>query len=347
MTQSKDTIRHQYRQLSSEERGQIQVLYEDHYSIRAIAKRLQRNPSTISRELKRGTVTQMASYGVFTERYFADSGQIQYEQHRLNCHRLSYLEVCPNFFVQLTIELKRKIRVHSVDSFTQAYKTAHPEARCPSTPTVYRYIDLGLLEVANIDLPAKVKRHKSHGNAHNRQNKKILGDSIEQRPAAANERTEFGHWEGDLVKGKRTSDQPALLTLTERMTRYEVVFKIPNYHATTCQDYVQRFVDKFDAPIVKTLTFDNGSEFALLSKITGAHVYFAHPYTPSERGSNEQLNGLLREFIPKGQSLDDFSTDYLQQVTAALNQRPRKLLGYKSANEVVAERLLSSQLDQL
>lgn len=283
----------------------------------------------------------MSSYGVYTQRYFADSGQIQYEQRRLNCHRKSLLEYSPAFFNQLTTALKAKFRVHSVDSFVGAYKRHHPAEYCPATPTVYRYIDRGLLAVANIDLPQQVKRHQKHRTGRVRQNKKILGTSIEQRPVAANDRSEFGHWEGDLVKGKRTSDQPALLTLTERMTRYEVVIRIPNYQAETCKAAVQQFVNKLDAEVVKSLTFDNGAEFSALSEVTGTNLYFAHPYTPSERSSNEQLNGLLREFIPKGQSITSFSDDHIKQATAALNQRPRKLFGYKSANEFMAEQLLA------
>ncbi|WP_125982759.1 IS30 family transposase [Loigolactobacillus iwatensis] len=341
MTQSKDIIKHSYKQLSSVERGQIQSLYEEHYSIRTIAKRLSRDPSTISREIKRGTVTQMSSYGVFTECYFADTSQIQYEQRRLKCHRKSMLAHNPEFFKQLEIVLKAKFRVHSVDSFVGAYKQEHPDEYCPATSTVYRYIDHGLLTIANIDLPQKISRHSKHGSGHVRKNKKILGDSIEQRPVAANDRSEFGHWEGDLVKGKRTSDQPALLTLTERMTRYEAVIRIPNYQAATCKAAVQQFVDKFDASVVKSLTFDNGAEFSSLNEVTGTHLYFAHPYTPSERGSNEHLNGLLREFIPKGQSIGDFSDEHIERATAALNQRPRKILGYKSANEFMAEQLLA------
>ncbi|QEA53397.1 IS30 family transposase [Loigolactobacillus coryniformis] len=341
MTQFKDTIKQSYKQLSGEERGQIQSLYEEHCSIRTIAKRLSRSPSTISREIKRGTVTQMSSYGGFTEYYFADTSQIRYEQRRLKCHRKSMLEHNPEFFKQLAIALKTKFRVHSVDSFVATYKRDHPDEYCPATPTVYRYIDQGLLAVANIDLPQKVRRHAKYGSGHVHKNKKILGDSIEQRPAVANDRSEFGHWEGDLVKGKRTSDQPALLTLTERMTRYEAVIRIPNYQAATCKTVVQQFVDKFDAAVVKSLTFDNGSEFASLNEVTGTHLYFAHPYTPSERGSNEHLNGLLREFIPKGRSIGDFSDEYIKQMTAALNQRPRKIFGYKSANEFLAEQLLA------
>ncbi|MFL2028765.1 IS30 family transposase, partial [Loigolactobacillus zhaoyuanensis] len=114
-----------------------------------------------------------------------------------------------------------------------------------------------------------------------------------------------------------------------------------NYQAETCKAAVQQFVNKLDAEVVKSLTFDNGAEFSALSEVTGTNLYFAHPYTPSERGSNEQLNGLLREFIPKGQSITSFSDDHIKQATAALNQRPRKLFGYKSANEFMAEQLLA------
>lgn len=155
MIQSKDTIKQAYKQLSSEERGRIQSLYEDHYSIRAIAKRLSRSPSTISREIKRGTVTQMSSYSVFKQCYFAVSGQIQHEQRRLKCHRKTMLEHNANFFKQLATALKAKFRVHSVDSFVSTYKRDHPDEYCPATPTVYCYIDQGLLMVANFDLPQR------------------------------------------------------------------------------------------------------------------------------------------------------------------------------------------------
>ncbi|EKQ12329.1 IS30 family transposase [Lacticaseibacillus paracasei] len=200
---------------------------------------------------------------------------------------------------------------------------------CPSTTTVYRYIDAGLLDLDNMTLPKKLRRRiKGYKNAHKRKNKKIYGDSIELRPAAVNDRTGVGHWEGDLVKGIRLADEPALMTLTERYSRTEIIVKIPDYHADTCLKALQDTIDDYGAKEFESITFDNGSEFAKLSEIVGTQIYFAHPYSPWERGTNENANGLLREFFPKGKSLRAVTLVEIQAVQSALNHRPRRILNY-------------------
>lgn len=134
--------------------------------------------------------------------------------------------------------------------------------------------------------------------------RKNLGSSIEQRPKEVEDRATPLHWEGDLVKGVRRKNQPALMTLTERTTRFEVVIKIPDYRASTCQRLLQKEIDQHP-DWFKTLTFDNGSEFADMTKIKNCQIYFAHPYSPWERGTNENCNGLLRQFFPEGKSMKD------------------------------------------
>ena len=124
------------------------------------------------------------------------------------------------------------------------------------------------------------------------------------------------------------------MTLTERWTRYEIIVKIPNYQADTCLNELQATIDQHPG-YFKTLTFDNGSEFKLLDQVQGAKIYFAHPYSPWERGSNENLNGLIREYITKGKSLHDLSRQTIATIKAALNQKHRKLLGYASAVELL------------
>ena len=157
-----------------------------------------------------------------------------------------------------------------------------PGYPCPSTPTVYRYIDRGLLDISNIDLPMKLKRrrnkrHHSHGG--HALHRKNLGNSIEQRPKEVEDRATPLHWEGYLVKGVRRKNQPALMTLTERTTRFEVVIKIPDYRASTCQRLLQKEIDQHP-DWFKTITFDNGSEFADMTKIKNCQIYSAHPYPP-------------------------------------------------------------------
>ncbi|PTS33635.1 IS30 family transposase, partial [Lactobacillus helveticus] len=189
---------------------------------------------------------------------------------------------------------------------------------CPSTATVYRYIEAGKLpELHNYDLPMKLRRRvKRPNHRHARLNKKRLGQSIEDRPAVVRKCQELGHWEGDLVKAKRVESEPALMTLTERVSRMEFIVKLPDYRAETCRQALQDTIDDYGAENFRTITFDNGSEFASLSlnQVQGTEIYFAHPYSPWERGTNENVNGQLREFFPKGHSFKNLSLVDLQLV---------------------------------
>lgn len=320
-----------YQHLSSTERGQIEALHRQNFAIREIARQLHRNAATISRELKRGTTTQMDTNRHYFKVYFADTGVAVYEKHRSKSHAKGFLKRAWLFFAMLITALKQRPRVDSVDSFVHRFKQRHPEAFCPSTPTVYRYVHAGLVPgLRDLDLPQVVNRRRKHGHGHQRMNQKSLGQSIEQRPMTVESREDFGNWEGDLVKGKRVASEPALLTLTERKTRFEYIIKLDNYHAATCREAVQELVNT-NPQIFKTVTFDNGSEFSELNQLTDTEIYFAHPYSPWERGSNEQANGQIRESIPKGKSLHGFSADFITQVQAALNQRLRRCLNYQSS----------------
>ena len=166
------------------------------------------------------------------------------------------------------------------------------------------------------------------------------GKSIEERPEAANERSEPGHFEGDLVVGKQGT-KPALLTLTDRQTREEIIVKLPNKEQKSVLAAIDQ-LERRDTPpfqLVKTVTFDNGSEFldfqALERSVSGEKrfdAFYAHPYSSWERGSNENANGLIRRFFPKGA---DFSKVSLRRINAAaawINNYPRRKLGGLSAN---------------
>jgi IS30 family transposase len=243
----------------------------------------------------------------------------------------------------LSRRFKAKFDATSIDEFVGEFHRIMPNYPCPSTPTVYRYIDQGLLDISNIDLPMKLKRrrnkrHHSHGG--HAPHKKNLGNSIEQRPKEVENRKVPLHWEGDLVKGVRRKNQPALMTLTERTTRFEVVIKIPDYRASTCQRLLQKEIDRHPNWF-KSITFDNGSEFADMTKIKGCQIYFAHPYSPWERGTNENCNGLLRQFFPKGKSMKDKSKAYVQQATNAINHKYRRILQYQTAEELFKQYISS------
>jgi IS30 family transposase len=338
MTLNQNTMISHYQQLQPYERGLIMARKSDGWSCRQIARELHRSPSTISRELKHGTIRQIGPNHKPFEAYFAETAQTIHANHQANSHAVSWLVKAPVFFQQLVIELRRKPRVHSIDSFVHWFKLNHQELACPLTPTVYRYIDNGLLELTNSELPMKLRRRvRSVRKAHQRMNKHTLGKSIEERPFGANNRTEIGHWEGDLVKGKRVASEPAIMTLTERVSRYEIIVKITDDHADTCRQALQDVIDDYGPEYFKTVTFDNGSEFADLSKVAGTTVYFAHPYSPWERGTNENQNQLIREFIPKGHSMRALTLTGIQAIQNALNQRPRKVLNYQSAMAVLPD----------
>ena len=174
---------------------------------------------------------------------------------------------------------------------------------------------MGVLHLNNGDLPAKLRRRiKGNHKVHVRMKKKNLGTSIDERPSFIDERLMLGDWEGDLVKGKRITSEPAVMTLTERLSRFEIIVKIPDYHAETCRYVLQAIINDYGAEKFHSITFDNGSEFSLLDQVQGTQVYFAHPYSPWERGSNENQNGLIREFIPKSMSMKGYTDAYITEV---------------------------------
>lgn len=340
MTQIDSDIPRHYHQLTSEQRGQIEALHDLNRSNAAIARKLHCHRSTIGCELKRGRVLQRNSDYFLYHHYYGETAQAKHEQRRLKCHCHSLLKRGHFFFKLLTKQLGSQFNAMSVDEFIGQFKLKFPDQFCPSTPTVYRYIDQGRLAIKNLDLPQKLSRHlKKHHRSHSRQAVKQLGVSIEKRPQKINQRQRPFDWEGDLVKGVRRKNQPALMTLTERLTRFEIVIKIPNYRAETCRQEPQKVIN-YHPNWFNSITFDNGAEFSTLAKIRHAKIYFAHPYSPWERGSNENNNGLLRQFYPKGQPIKQ-SLLYLHQAVQAINTKPRKLLYYHTAQQCFHQYLAS------
>ena len=178
------------------------------------------------------------------------------------------------------------------------------------------------------------------------------GESIEQRPEEIDERGEFGHWEGDTVysgKGKRKTTR-ALLTLTERKTRKEIIIAIPNRKAETVVKALDALERKLGArrfrAIFKSITFDNGTEFAAAEELERScvnkrlprtKVYFCHPYSSWERGTNENTNGMIRRRFPKGTNFAAVTNAQIAQAENWINNYPRKILGYKSSEIVFRE----------
>ena len=153
---------------------------------------------------------------------------------------------------------------------------------------------------------------------------------IDDRPIEVEQRLVPGHWEGDLIKGKRNQSQVG--TLVERTTLYVALVKLGNGRAETAAEGFAEILNRFDAAMRLSMTYDQGREMARnesLSEKTGLKVYFAHPHSPWERGRNENTNGLLRQYLPQGEDLSGYSQQQLDAIAASLNARPRKSLGGK------------------
>jgi len=165
--------------------------------------------------------------------------------------------------------------------------------------------------------------------------------SIDMRPAIVSERGRFGDWEADLVIG--AGQKQALVTLNERTSRYSLIAHVPFKTAQAVSDAMISLLTPFAAS-VHTLTTDNGKEFAQherIAKELGADFFFAHPYASWERGANENMNGLIRQFFPKNMAFDSITPDDIKIATNRLNHRPRKCLGFKTPHEVFMKQLHS------
>ena len=331
-----------YKHLKFVERTMIERWYNrDHLSKKEIAKNLDKSERTIRREIKRGLTTNLNTYLEEIEVYSADIAQQAYEESLLA--KGTGLKIGSNIAVVEKIETMIKEEKKSPEVI--AYELTKAGLLEITARTIRNYIyDGNVFDLTENDMIYN-KQHKSKN-----KNKKIAKHtppekSIENRPKEANERSEYGHWEGDLVIGKRKKGC-VLLTFTERLTREEIIIKIKgknNEYVVKAlnsleRKYGKRFYNKF-----KTITFDNGVEFmdyegmekSCLRKKKRTSIYYAHPYCSGERGSNENNNRLIRRWIPKGTSIDEISKEFIQKIEDWINNYPRAMFDYKSSNELL------------
>lgn len=329
--------------LCSEERHEIEVRRKDGWSIYKIAQHLGRPYNTIKNEITRGS-TQLKSGGRGV--YRADRGEKVYRENRQNsCRRYRCLATIE--FLEYVVERFRSDEHWSLDACVgnalRSGKFSRNKKVC--TKTLYNYVDLGLLPIKNIDLPEKLCRNTKGAKV--RENKRNLGRSIDDRDEIVQFRTEFGHWEVDTVVGKKNASEPCVLTLVERMTRMCIWVKARNHTAGAIQEALAAVMKHFGSryrQVFKTITSDNGSEFADLSLLDDGElkVYFTHPYSSCEKGTNERHNRMLRRFIPKGKSIAEYSADDICFFADCINRLPRRILGYASPEE-----LFEAQLDRI
>jgi IS30 family transposase len=187
------------------------------------------------------------------------------------------------------------------------------ESEMVCTKTLYNELESGNLPLSLFELPEvlKRKRHKGKSRAH----KRLRGSSIDDRPDVVGERIEFGHWEADTVVGRRNGKEAVILTLVERVTNNYLAIRIPGKTSVAVIDAMNTLYDEYGerfSKVFKTITTDNGSEFEDFAQLQqwGTKIYFAHPYSSWERPVNERHNGLLRQYIPKGVSIEQYDPEF-------------------------------------
>lgn len=340
-TQDYTTEHRKGQHLLAEERHEIEVRLKDGWSVYRIANHLGRAYNTIKAEIARGTVYL---YNGKVTRYKAKTGEQQYKENRRNSRR-QYKRLEVSTFIKYVEDQFAK--GWSLDACVgkalDSSKFQRDQIVC--TKTLYNYVDNGLIGIKNIDLPEKLSRNTKKEKV--RKHKRILGDSIDLRPESVELRKEFGHWEVDTVLGSKYEDEPCAVTLVERKTRKAIWIKADDHTADAVQTAIERVFSYFGnmaQDVFKTVTGDNGSEFARLAELSaqGTAVYFTHPYSSWEKGTNECHNKLLRRFIPKGVSMKAFSAEDIAYMADWANTLPRRILGYRTPDE-----LFEAELDHI
>lgn len=329
--------------ISAEERHLIEVRFnKDKRSIYSIAKELKRPYNTVKNEIERGTVYL---YNGKVKRYKADTGYEVYLEHRQESRRkYRVLEVSP-FLDYVIMHFRNDGWSFDVSAGRALEDGTFTRDKTVCTKTLYRYADLGLLPIKNIDLPEKLHRNTKRQKV--RENRRNLGKSIDERPGNIDLREEFGHWEIDSVLGRKTRKEPAVMVLTERKSRNSIWIKVKDHSSEAVNEAMKELLAGFGSEyknVFKTITADNGSEFADLSGLESKDIgiYFTHPYTSCEKGTVECHNRMLRRFIPKGKSIDDYTADEIMIFADIINGLPRKILGYQTPEE-----LFDAELDRI
>jgi IS30 family transposase len=318
-----------YKQLTENERYQIYALNKADHSQKDIAIILGRNPSTISRELRRNK--GLRGYRPAQAQRLSDSRRKEAPKaYKITDDVLSWIdrlirqELSPQQVVDY-LKRHKRVSLHHETVYQLIYEDKaaggdlYNHLRIASKPYRKRY--------GHYDRRGKIKNRVD----------------IDERPAIIEKRSRIGDWEGDTIIGK--GRKGALLTMVERKTLYTVIVRLTGKHADLLARAAVKEMKHLQSK-VKTITFDNGLEFAHheeIGKGLNANIYFAHPYASWERGTNENTNGLIRQYFPKDTDFTQVTDDQVRWVMDRLNDRPRKTRGCRSPNEL----FMGQQVDLL
>ena len=301
-----------YTQISQVERHQIKVLLDSEFSFFDIAKKLNRAPCTITREIHRNTPKRGRGSGI----YNPDRAQTKTEIRHAVKHKHR----------KLTHEIKCSIYQGILDDWSPeqiAGRAAKEGTPMVSHETIYKFIYKDRRNGGQLYTHLR-RRHRQR-----RKRKNLYGDRgiiqnrifIDRRPVSANNKSRVGHFEGDTIVGK--DHKGAIVSLTEMKTKYQFVCKVQERSANEVQQTIEELLRKH-YPWIKTLTVDNGKEFTnheQLAKNLNFKVFFCYPYSPWQRGLNENQNGLIRQYIPKSSSFENLMDHDIAMIASRLNNR--------------------------
>ena len=334
-----------YKHITYAERTMIETWYnKDKKSKKEIAALLHKSERTIRREINRGIV-EIKGYN--WEELTEYSAMVAQEKYKYGMTSKGP-ELKLDSDIKLVEHIEKEITVNkkSPEVISKQLKEYGFEIEI-SGRTIRNAIYSGL--IFNKVKQGKIiyKKEYNNKNKEQRVSKMVPAEkSIEYRPKEANSRNVYGHWEGDLVAGKQGT-KTVLFTLTERMTRQEIIMKLPNKETKTIAKALdkieRRYGGKFYSTF-KSITFDNGVEFmgykglekSCLRKKERTSVYYAHPYCSGERGSNENNNRLIRRFIPKGMDMTNIKITKIKEIEDWINNYPRAMFDYKSSNMILS-----------
>lgn len=332
--------------ITEAQRYQIEILLQEKYKIPCIAEKLGIKYHALWHEIRRGTVKQLDSLLAEHYVYKADYAQMVYEKSVANRGR------------NLKIGADHKLAAYIEDMVKNHYSPealllhAKNEGLTFSTSlcfkTIYNYFDMDLFVNAGVDdLPTKRKRKKKTERKSSVALNNRKGRSIEERPKEILDREQYGHWEMDTVVSAQNTGKSCLLVLSERMGREEIMLKIRDKKSAS----VVRALDKLEKKYgsrkfrekFKTITCDNGVEFldqegierSISTKKNRTVLYYCHPYSSYERGTNENINRMIRRFFPKCTNFDDVTPKQVQFVEDWINNYPRKILGGISSRQFI------------
>lgn len=343
-----------YKHLTYTDRIRIEKWLKEGYTCRQIADKLRVHISTIYREIHKGEYQRLN--GDTWEYYTAYSPDIA-EKHYQDNLRAKGADLKIGKDHELAAYIENTILTKKC-SPAAALACAALEGRTFKTSvcaeTIYSYIDKGVfLNLTNKDLPEKARRHRKHHKVR-KASRPPVGEIIDDRPENINTREEFGHWEMDTVYSAKNSTRRCLLVLTERKTRKEIILLIQDRTAKSVVRALDRLERRYGSnfrKIFKTITVDNGMEFSdiegmlksVIRRGNRTQIYYCHPYSSWERGSNENLNRMIRRQFPKGTNFAKVTSYTVRQVEFWMNNFPRKVLGYKTAEMVFQDCLANLQ----